>query len=241
MGIDLLDIAFGIEKAFSIRLCPDDFRKELADGRLRGPTAGELFECIKARLSERIPLGPELRPTMSVRVRRLLADFAGAKVTSLHDDAPLEEVIPPELRAQAWKVLWCELKVALPRLRRPAWSEALIAGGLAWSACTLALGALSCGWSPPVFASAVAGLAFSARAWFTTAHARVRLPPSCRTLRAIVDQVLRQSYAQSAATGEHWHEEEAWSVLQGILVDALGVKPEQVTRDAHLVEDLGAN
>jgi hypothetical protein len=36
-----------------------------------------------------------------------------------------------------------------------------------------------------------------------------------------------------------WSEDEVWEILRECIVDALGVKPEQVTPDARLVEDLG--
>jgi acyl carrier protein len=38
-----------------------------------------------------------------------------------------------------------------------------------------------------------------------------------------------------------WTDEEVWDILQECICDALGVKPEEVTPDARLVEDLGMN
>jgi hypothetical protein len=38
-----------------------------------------------------------------------------------------------------------------------------------------------------------------------------------------------------------WTEEEVWDILRECICDALGVKPEEVTPDARLVEDLGMN
>jgi hypothetical protein len=36
-----------------------------------------------------------------------------------------------------------------------------------------------------------------------------------------------------------WTEVEVWDVLRECISDSLGVKPEEVTRDARMVEDLG--
>jgi acyl carrier protein len=38
-----------------------------------------------------------------------------------------------------------------------------------------------------------------------------------------------------------WTDEEVWDILRECICDALGVKPEEVTPDARLVEDLGMN
>jgi hypothetical protein len=38
-----------------------------------------------------------------------------------------------------------------------------------------------------------------------------------------------------------WTEQEVWDVLRECICDALGVKPEQVTKDARMIEDLGMN
>jgi hypothetical protein len=37
----------------------------------------------------------------------------------------------------------------------------------------------------------------------------------------------------------NWSEDELWEILRESIADALGVKPEHVTPDARLVEDLG--
>lgn len=38
-----------------------------------------------------------------------------------------------------------------------------------------------------------------------------------------------------------WTDQEVWDVLRECICDALGVKPEEVTPDARMVEDLGMN
>ncbi len=39
----------------------------------------------------------------------------------------------------------------------------------------------------------------------------------------------------------NWTDQEVWEILQECICDALGVKPEEVTPEARLVEDLGMN
>ena len=38
-----------------------------------------------------------------------------------------------------------------------------------------------------------------------------------------------------------WTEQEVWDILSECICDALGVKPEEVTPDSRMVEDLGMN
>jgi hypothetical protein len=40
---------------------------------------------------------------------------------------------------------------------------------------------------------------------------------------------------------QRWTDDEVWETLRGILCDVLGVKSEQVTKDARMIEDLGMN
>jgi hypothetical protein len=94
--------------------------------------------------------------------------------------------------------------------------------------------------STEVVAFALAGLALSTRTYAVTVPARVHIPEGYRTIREFTDTILARNYAQLVVRHQHWHEAEVWQVLRGILVEALGVSPEQVTIGARLVEDLGA-
>ncbi|MBI3467956.1 MAG: hypothetical protein HY000_33535 [Planctomycetes bacterium] len=77
-----------------------------------------------------------------------------------------------------------------------------------------------------------------------------RVPAECRTLTDLVFWILKH-HPESAPLlreerieppppgAESWTEEEVWQAVRSILCDVLAVKPEEVTREAHLVNDLG--
>jgi hypothetical protein len=55
MGLDLLDIVFRLEKAFSIKINREDFDQMLAGRSLKNLTAGEIYDYIASRLHDRWP------------------------------------------------------------------------------------------------------------------------------------------------------------------------------------------
>lgn len=112
--------------------------------------------------------------------------------------------------------------------------------GLLWSASCFVYGIAASELSTNVIAFALGGITLSARTYAVTISARVHIPEGSRTIRELTDTILARNYVELIVQHQHWHEAEVWQVLRGILVDVLGVLPEQVTREARLVEDLGA-
>ena len=77
-----------------------------------------------------------------------------------------------------------------------------------------------------------------------------RIPPQCDSLIALTYWIAEhhpERVEWVAVSGERkgkmaaytWTEQEVWDILRECICDALGVKPEEVTPDARMVEDLG--
>ena len=79
-----------------------------------------------------------------------------------------------------------------------------------------------------------------------------RIPRQCDSLIALTYWIaehypervewLPVSCERTGKLASHtWTEQEVWDILCECICDALGVKPEEVTPDARMVEDLGMN
>lgn len=77
-----------------------------------------------------------------------------------------------------------------------------------------------------------------------------RIPPECSSIWSLahwiadnypdrVEWMPANCERSGKMAGCTWSEDEVWEILQGCIVDALGVDVEEVTPDARLVEDLG--
>lgn len=56
--------------------------------------------------------------------------------------------------------------------------------------------------------------------------------------RVVVDQLASRSWKKGLLT--KWSEEEAWETLRGLIAENLCLPLDKVTKDARIVEDLGA-
>ncbi len=53
--------------------------------------------------------------------------------------------------------------------------------------------------------------------------------------------ILQKLDQRSSQAGKLWNNEEVWKVLRSVIIHQLGVKPEEVTKEARIVQDLGAD
>ncbi|MEN6450788.1 MAG: hypothetical protein ABFC96_09870 [Thermoguttaceae bacterium] len=78
----------------------------------------------------------------------------------------------------------------------------------------------------------------------------LKVPPNCDSMRSLaywivenrperVEWLMIGSARFGELSGRAWTDEEVWEIMCDCIVAALGVKPEAVTPDARLVEDLG--
>lgn len=244
MGIDLLDITFRIEKEFGIRVSRDAWLEVAGvtpDEMTTGfdMTAGQLYDFILSRLSES-PGGfrpPRVSPDALLNKLSL---FFHLPAGSIDTETELERLLIRPDRHSEWFELARFLETQLPALRRPFWLSASIALRII---ALLAIGlALARQWNSA--AACLAALIVTGVVWLlalvlTATEARV-IPRQSRTVADLYGLLNSTPVRAGPDSPAPWTPEDVWEMLKQILVDCLAVDPDEVTPDARLVADLGA-
>jgi hypothetical protein len=228
---------YRIERAFRIRLeSVEEFFSTPED-----LTAGKLHAFILGRLRQ--PERPRcLGVPVFFRFREALRDVVGTPPASVRPASPLHEVIPLTDRRRNWQELRAYLDLPLPPLRRPPWMVRVlhVSSLLVWLLSGIAL--LVNGWQG--LRAALLGLALGTVLKYLAAYSltfpyAVCFPEPCRTVKDLLKQFVRENFALLAEREATWHAQDVWLTLRDILVEALNVRPERVTPEAHLIYDLG--
>ena len=66
----------------------------------------------------------------------------------------------------------------------------------------------------------------------------VVFPSKCATVGSLAESILNRNYGAISDECQHTNAEEAWNTLRSLIVEQLGVRPDDVTREASFVEDL---
>ena len=59
----------------------------------------------------------------------------------------------------------------------------------------------------------------------------------CLTIRGMIRTATALNYGKLTLQGPGWNREEVWELLRAIIVEQLGVAPEQVVESAEFVKD----
>jgi acyl carrier protein len=243
MGLDLVELVIEIESAFGIEI-PDEDASNIQ-------TVGQLYDYILAKLPS--PESPRcssprcLSAVAFYSLRRALTDQLGVARRNVRPSTPIGSLIPVSHRRSEWQRLGGCLGWRLPKLVRPAWMEGASYGMLlvwlaaivtAWGQVTgFSLGAL-----PLVFAGLCCGsLLLVWAAFHLTTPFATRFTPDGLTVRATVRAALASNYWKVSAQGPGWDRQEVWECLRAIIVEQLGVAPEEVVESASFVNDFGAD
>lgn len=226
MGLEIVELIMGIEEEFGIAI-PDREAEKLE-------TVGAIYAYVwnQVRLRQTLPC-PSL--TAFHRLRRSLLAWGGLERRSIRPAMRLADLLPPRDRQAHWEDLSRLLGRQLPELEWPRPVPGLILAGtgllLALSCFEYLAGHHDCG----AFSLTGSALfAWGASKW--AAPFAVLIPMSCATVGDVV-RVVRTP----GPNGQRWTEPDVWDALQKVIVEQLDVKPEDVTPDAHLVYDLGAD
>ena len=66
-----------------------------------------------------------------------------------------------------------------------------------------------------------------------------RYPSGVATVGELAEAVMALNHKQLAAEYKGWSAPDVWKTLCAVIVDQLGVRPQQITREAEFVKDLG--
>jgi hypothetical protein len=226
-----------IETAFNVRI---DQVKELSS-TTEDLTAGKLHAFVLRRLRQ--PERPRcLGIPVFYRFREALRDVCGTSPEDVRPASPLHEVIPLLNHRQSWRELRAYLDLPLPPLRRPPWMVRVLhtASLFLWALAGVTLWVN--GWQG--LYGALLGLALGTGLKYVAAFCltfpyAVCFPEACRTVKDLLKKLIRENFALLAEREQTWQAQEVWLTLRMILVEALGIRPEQVTPEAHLIYDLG--
>jgi acyl carrier protein len=237
MGLDTVELVMTVEQTFEIAIRDEDAE------RIR--TVGDLYQYILDKLGFEQAHNC-LSGAMFYRVRRALVELFRIDRRSVRPGTLVEEIVPPSGRRMHWARLAEAVRVPLPGLQRPRWvKEAMLRVYLLifQAAMTLWGAAVGFGQGAPIFALYVlifGGGLFALMAYQLTRPFAVRVAPNCRTVGDLTLTLARSEYGRTEPRHRRWDREVVWDTLTSILVGQLGVKPEDVTPSARIVDDLGA-
>ena len=240
MGLDTVELMIEVEQAFDVQI-PDDRAGEMY-------TVGDVYDYIvecQSNLessSESISPGKVcLSAATFFSIRNALASEVDIKARRLRPRASVEQTIPLKSRRAVWSKLQQSLDLKFPRLRRSGW----IVTGLTVLTTAAALGVAAI--VQQRFGAYLAALAalgsmglLGLVAFMVTRPFAVHTRPEWTTFRGLSQVLLAHNYARLSRRFNTRDPDDVWQALQTMVVDQLGVQPEQVTKQALLIEDLGA-
>lgn len=238
MGLDIVELVIEIEETFQIRIEDDQA------ARLR--TVGDLYDYILTRLPNR-----EMRTCLGAvafyRVRRALIEELGVERRAVGPRGSTAEIVPRARRRDTWHRLNTHFRWRFPPLRRPHWLVALLTSIIlvGYLSTIVGLRLMDSTWRQPLWSAPAAALApWLLMSWLAARSTRPwarELPRGCATIGELSSCLLTLNLGAICRARDETDRDAVWSVLQSVIVEQLGVKPELVTRQARFVEDLGAD
>jgi len=246
MGLDLLDIHYRMEKAFGIRLSPEDFQGLVRDGDV---TVGDLYHFIlrKLQLHDVARYDVGLNHHLWTEMQAVVQAVTEAPPEQIELKTPLESLFPKATRRERWAALRSESSY---RIRELDYPKAVRRFGFALSVGMVLVeqfriwqipGAM---WLWPVLG--IIGVWMVGETYLKVlsicAPLRTRFPSGMRIVKDLCRDVLAAHYEDLCRETRIPLDDRClvvWQQLREILVDALGVKPDEVTFRARLIRDLG--
>jgi len=232
MGLDTVELVMDVEESFGIEI-PDDDAQQIV-------TVGDLFEFVKSRI-DLAPAGTCLTAATFYDIRRAFQESGVNQ--RFGPSTTLAEITPHKRRRSFWADLSSIANLIFPNLVRPSWIVGLnVVITFAVSLLT-ALIASGQDVNGAVFAMTLIGcLVFVG--WITAMLTRpfaTKFAPDFTTFRGLSERVL----ALNASTQQNEHgpmgPNDIWVILRELIVNQLGVDPDEVTPAASFVKDLGCD
>lgn len=233
MGLDSVELVMEVEKAFNIRI-PDREAEKII-------TVGDFHNCVWRYLEEK-QNDKCVSQQLFYKLRRLLADAFQLKKEEIHLNVSPENIFPQEDRRTKYHNFAATNQLQLPdlELTKP-WSDFLVVigivtilGGLAWS--VLMIYFFDC--SKWTLLIPVAGIILTSSISRMLDGKRTIIPP--QSIREFTQKVLSLNYAALATASGH-NRKEVESVINHIIINKVGVEPEEVKPESRLGDDLGVD
>lgn len=231
MGLDGIELLMAIEDRFSIVIDDEEAG--------RATTVGDLHRLVVSKLTPR-GTGTCLSSHVFYGFRRGLREIVGCRRAQVSPGASLANLVPLEGRRRAWGSLARHLGWRLPTLRLPAALEwGMAAGCLAAIPAAVSIAQLEIVSPPVAWALGLGAIPALWASYRFTSPLAARLPRGLDTVGGAVQEILALNFAAVAAESRSWSEDEVWQAVQATVVEQLGCRPQDVTRGARFVDDLG--
>ena len=233
MGLDTVELVMEVEDAFSIKI-PDDEASYML-------TVGDLFDYIVANTNVVKDRSVCLSAIAFYSLRRA-ANSLGAE-NRLRPKDSTSEILPISKRREYWTQLQNRSELKLPPLRRPEWLVAT--GTVGTIACAILLGCLSylstdsqlvgsaIGFASAILIGLIVGVLTKPFAIYPS--------PSCKTIRGLTESALGLNFKTLSERYNGASPNDLWIALRAIIVEQLGVAPEEVKPAASFVKYLGCD
>jgi hypothetical protein len=229
----------------------DEFGIAIADYEVRRVrTVNDFHELVLSKLG---PTPVSLEGKAFYRTRKALAETLGIPPRSLKPSTWLEPLMPKESRIEQWRQLTRSSGLVFPALAHPKnWKDGFLLLSMVTAAVPVAALWWSLhvlGWLPGVLFWLFGGPAFVA--WVVlvsrinqkllnlTPRLSTQIP--CRTVGELAVGIfaLNEETFERAAENEGWDEEAVWKRIVAVVSQALGVRPQDISANTPVEEDLG--
>jgi acyl carrier protein len=238
MGLDTVELVIEVEKAFGIKI-PDEEASQMIN-------VGHLYHYLLAILPAQ-----ETHRCLSAaafyRFRRALIAQFGVDRHSIRISTVMEDLIPEDQRITQWQRLGQRLNWQFPPLVCPPWMTfAMVVFLLGTVAVVMMTWIRAAGFAVSVVPFVLVGSFVGA---IVVAHVTLelskpfatRFPSKCDNVRGVIQSALALNHGNISAECAGWNRLEVWESLRAIIVEQLGVRPEEVTERAEFVRDFGAD
>ncbi len=246
MGMDLMEILMRIEDDFDVDLSDDDLSEIVRDNDI---VAGDLCDLIQTRchMADIAKNDVGLNFALWGAMQRAIATATDVPLKQVQLKTTLESLFPRKSRRHQWDALRASCPLRIPELEYPRFvriSSLVLAGSIVLAEQLQLWQVPGAKWLWVVVA--VFGLwAFAetyAKMFSILSAMRMRFPKGMVTVKDLCRSIVKLNYLKLTKTIEvpvDQQRTDAWPKLAEILVDILGVNPQDVTRQSRLVADLG--
>lgn len=235
MGLESVELVMEVEEAFGFSIRDEDAATFY--------TVGQLYDYIMAHRFEGKQPGC-LTSVTFYRLRRALMSVLWIARRDVRLSSDLNAVIPAR-RRQVWSDLQEAIGLRLPKLVLPVWARAArIAVGFVLGTA-LFLVFLDGRWKmaaafPEAFNTALClTLVLMFLLNLGTKPLAVAFRREFATVGGLTKCILKKNCGAISDDCQHVNAEEVWNTLRTVIVEQLGVRPDDVTKEARFVEDLG--
>ena len=224
MGLEVLDIVIRTEDAFGVTI-PDKDASELL-------TVGSLYDYVIARMRDR-DAKKCLSILMFYRLRSVITGLFNIPRNQVTRDAAVETLIPSVNRQQLWRNLKEQMALDVPPLERTYMLSTILG--------IMTVVILFSGMFINIGVGIAAAAIFLFIALQVTNRFATSVPKSCSTIDGFVRKITAINFAKLSEQERGWSDDDVWNTIKYIVVDSLVIiSPDDVTKDARFVDDLGA-